>query len=280
MRKYVWSVGILFLLAVLIRLTMDASTAWDTSLLKRALVPIASVYLTVFSHQLTAVLLTSVMILSGVAILLWFRLGQFAPAIRALRRAAVEVQQAAALGDGAQQMRRIDLMLDANPYLVRAWRNYRRTLLVSPEAGGAASASVRPERYFNLNSLERGGVDIGLLRSLPSYYVGFGLLFTFMGLVAGLYFASRGLMAADLATARQSLIALLHASTFKFSTSVAGLMMSLLFSIYGRTLIAQLDRTLDDLCDRLEEVFPPAPAHLSEMVARGTAPVKFDRAAE
>jgi hypothetical protein len=76
------------------------------------------------------------------------------------------------------------------------------------------------------------------------------------------------------------LIALLHASTFKFSTSVAGLMMSLLFSIYGRALIARLDRELDDLCDRLEVVFPPAPAPLTETVTSGATAMKLEHAAE
>jgi hypothetical protein len=280
MRKYIWSVGILVILIVLIRLMVDAFTAWDESYLKQVLVPIASVYLTVFSHQVTAVLLTGVMMLSGVAILVWLQFGQFAPAVRALRSAAVEIQRAELPGGGAERVLRFDRIFEVNPYLARDWRNYRRTLLVSPEVGATVWASVRPERYFTLNSLQRSGVDIGLLRSLPGYYVGFGLLFTFMGLVAGLYFASRGLMAADLAAARQSLIALLHASTFKFSTSVAGLMMSLLFSIYGRALIARLNRELGDFCDRLEAVFPPAPAHLIETVTGGEARMKFEHAAE
>jgi hypothetical protein len=292
MRKYIWFALVLVLLG-LFRLVMDAVPDWDGSFLKQLLVPLASLYLTIFSHQLTAIVLSGTIVLSGFVLLVRFRLAQFTPARRALQNAVMEIHQIETLGDGAERLRRLDRIFDLNPYLAREWRNYRRTLLVFPEADSPVWASVRPERYFSLKGLQRSGVDIGLMRSLPSYYVGFGLLFTFMGLVAGLYFASRGLMAADLAAARQSLIQLLHTSTFKFSTSVAGLAMSLLSAIYGRALISRLEQGLDDLCNGLEAVLQPVPAYLNTRIHGWTLepdatinespdnrPVKLKRAAE
>jgi hypothetical protein len=261
MRRFIWSVVILLALAVIIRLTIDAFSNWNESYLKQVLVPIASAYLLIFGHQLTAVLLSGVMIISGIALLVWLWLGQFAPAARALRSTNTDIQRIERISNGVEQVRRLDGIFAANPYLLRDWHNYRLMLLAPPEARASMWGAARPERYFRLSSLQRSGVDIALVRSLPNYFVGFGLLFTFMGLVAGLYFASRGLMAADLSAARESLIQLLHTSTFKFSSSVAGLAMSLLFSICGRFMITRLDRQIDDLCHELEEIFSKLPAH-------------------
>ena len=89
------------------------------------------------------------------------------------------------------------------------------------------------------------------MQALPNYFVGLGLVLTFLGLIAGLYFASRGMRTADMIEARAALVHLLNSATFKFLTSVAGISMSLIVSLTFR--IGQFLRLrLDLLCDRIE----------------------------
>jgi hypothetical protein len=154
----------------------------------------------------------------------------------------------------------LDDLLAGTQYLNADWRHYKSTLLVSNHLERLWS-SCRPNVYFNLSNLNCRGLGLSFLRSIPGYFVGVGLLFTFMGLVAGLYFASRGLMAADLPTARIALVQLLRTSTVKFSTSVAGLGISLVLSIWSRIVVDGLERLFGDFCAALEDLIPLAPSH-------------------
>jgi hypothetical protein len=76
---------------------------------------------------------------------------------------------------------------------------------------------------------------------------------TFLGLIAGLWFASQGMRTADMIEARAALVHLLNSATFKFLTSVAGIAMSLVVSLAFRIAIQSLRHRLDLLCDRIEE---------------------------
>ena len=122
----------------------------------------------------------------------------------------------------------------------RAWR-------------AAGAAGVRPSAYITLASLERSGLRLGLMQALPNYFVGLGLVMTFLGLIAGLWFASQGMRTADMIEARAALVHLLNSATFKFLTSVAGIAMSLVVSLAFRISVQSLRLRLDLLCDRIEE---------------------------
>jgi hypothetical protein len=124
-------------------------------------------------------------------------------------------------------------------------------------AEGGRAALHRPDLYLNARSLERAGIRLRFLQGLANDFVGIGLVFTFLGLVAGLYFASRGMLAADLGSARTALVQLLHASTFKFLTSITGIAMSLLSSWAHRLLVNRLYAQLDEVTTLVEENLPP-----------------------
>jgi hypothetical protein len=91
------------------------------------------------------------------------------------------------------------------------------------------------------------------MQALPNYFVGLGLVMTFLGLIAGLWFASQGMRTADMIEARAALVHLLNSATFKFLTSVAGIAMSLVVSLAFRISVQSLRIRLDLLCDRIEE---------------------------
>jgi hypothetical protein len=137
----------------------------------------------------------------------------------------------------------------------QSWLLYKATII---SQGGHLGSQFQPAVYFNLRMLEQAGVRLRWFMSVPNDFVGLGLVFTFLGLVAGLYFASRSMMSADLKTARDALVQLLHAATFKFLTSITGIGMSLLISTIQRIMLDRLDARLSELQYALEALLPLA----------------------
>jgi hypothetical protein len=211
------------------------SAVWDV--LHTLIAPLARVYLSMFNSPATAILLSGGLVLAGILLVLWFVFLKVGPVLSQLDRLAAEcarVSGQAGRGDG------LDRVLGPS-FLGPDWRAWR------------AAAGARPSAFITLTSLERSGLRLGLMRALPNYFVGLGLVMTFLGLIAGLWFASQGMRTADMVEARAALVHLLNSATFKFLTSVAGIAMSLAVSLAVRISVQSLRRRLDLLCDRIEE---------------------------
>lgn len=210
------------------------SALWDV--LHTLIAPLARVYLSMFNSPATAILLSGGLVLAGILLVLWFVFLKVRPALSLLDRLTSECARAPVqIGreDG------LDRVLGPS-FLGPDWRAWRA-------AGG------RPSAYITLDSLERAGLRLGLIQALPNYFVGLGLVMTFLGLIAGLWFASQGMRTADMIEARAALVHLLNSATFKFLTSVAGIAMSLVVSLAFRIAVQSLRHRLDLLCDRIEE---------------------------
>ena len=151
----------------------------------------------------------------------------------------------------AENYAEIDAYLQKHPFTARHWQAFRQTL--PPRAGSdPVYYSVRPIQYFNHASLIAPHINLRLYQAVPNILVGLGIWFTFLGLVAALWFASQGVTAADVTQAQQSLRDLLHAATFKFVTSMAGLMASIVFSWAEKTRLYSLNKQLERFCRHLE----------------------------
>ena len=213
------------------------SALWDV--LHTMIAPLARVYLSMFNSPATAILLSGGLVLAGILLVLWFVFGKVRPALSQLDRLTAECARATVRTSGEDGL---DRVLGPS-FLGPDWRAWR--------AAGAAGA--RPSEYITLESLERSGLRLGLVQALPNYFVGLGLVMTFLGLIAGLWFASQGMRTADMIEARAALLHLLNSATFKFLTSIAGIAMSLVVSLAFRIAIQSLRHRLDRLCDRIEE---------------------------
>ena len=112
-------------------------------------------------------------------------------------------------------------------------------------------ATVRPQGYFNASVARDHMFGLRLMPSIPGYFVGLGLLLTFVGLVIALSKAAHGTGAsADDMT--KSLRELLNAATFKFATSIAGLFSSLVLAFLFRSYAILIERGFERLCRTLE----------------------------
>ncbi|MGF1474721.1 MAG: hypothetical protein ACFB6S_04070 [Geminicoccaceae bacterium] len=135
--------------------------------------------------------------------------------------------------DGAhafsEQFATIDRQLAQDPWLGHWWRRYTQALIRRAQDDLLASPEPAVDS-LSLDHLLTGHVNLRLYQALPGYFVGAGLIFTFLGLVAALYVASAGVSAPDIEDAQVALASLLSAATFKFVTSIAGLAASIGFS--------------------------------------------------
>lgn len=131
------------------------------------------------------------------------------------------------------------------PGLALAWHQYRRTLSQSPS--GVYQSPYRPRAFFLPAVRPGGGLDFA-----ANIFVAFGLLATFVGLVAGLTFAAGGMESGNPGAMQAAITDLLAASASKFVTSIAGVGLSIVLRIAGRLLVARERSALNSFCNTLE----------------------------
>ena len=196
--------------------------------------------------------LSAVLVLGAVAVWLQFRL-RLRPIDEGLDAALAVVREASNPITFRDRFPTIDQRLAANPIIGDAWRAFAQTLVSVPGQDGALGATRRPADDFNETVLGHAGVNLRFYMAVPNYMVGLGLLFTFLGLVAALYFASAGVTAGSVQGAQGALRDLLAAATFKFVTSIAGLGTSIVYSWREKTQLYRVGRRLGQLCTALEQ---------------------------
>ncbi|MBL8581331.1 MAG: hypothetical protein JNL61_03755 [Rhizobiaceae bacterium] len=239
---------------LLLRWLVSADGIWDA--MKPALIPVVRVYLDIFNSPATAILLCVVMLLVAIGLFAAYHLRQIAPAERDLSILATQLRAIDRRSVRDSTLAEIDRAMQRYPRFDRGWRLYRATLVAG--ADGRWFSSLPPSHYFNMRMLENSGMRLRFYLGLPNDFVGLGLVFTFLGLVAGLYFASRSMMASDLSDARAALTQLLHAATFKFLTSIVGISISIVMSAAQRVQLERLHGALAEVQMLLEEALPLA----------------------
>jgi len=146
----------------------------------------------------------------------------------------------------------VDSALSSNKLTSAAWAEFRKTLIFRETAQPPIIlASARPSQFFSTRSLR---VQYDFVRSLPNFFVGIGLLGTFIGLIAALTFSTESLTSAiDQEQIKRALSKLLTTAAAKFYISAAGLVASLLLSLLFRLILRHLSATVHQLNELLEE---------------------------
>jgi methyl-accepting chemotaxis protein len=137
-----------------------------------------------------------------------------------------------------------------NKYLRHSWQKFRETLIEQSADNLEIRNTARPQLYFNT---AEAGLRFPIFRAMPNLLVGVGLLLTFFGLVSALYFTTDAINKAhDLAASQEALKDLLHAASFKFYTSIAGLAGSIIMTLVLRYGTSKIDGGFDALAAALE----------------------------
>lgn len=135
------------------------------------------------------------------------------------------------------------------------WREFYETL-VFPQPG-EQDQSIRNTKEvascFNEGTILAPNMDLPFYASVPNYLTCFGILGTFVGLVAGIYRASHGLASSDAEELRHALEGLLGGASMAFWTSVVGLATSLLFSWFEKNRLHCVRRLINRWNDELEQ---------------------------
>ncbi|WP_128935497.1 anti-phage ZorAB system protein ZorA [Bradyrhizobium zhanjiangense] len=196
--------------------------------------------------------LASEIVRCAVAIAFALLLGDVVPVRFLLWRARRKVEKLKDQKEFEANYDALNQSLAIDPLIGAAWFAYSKTQ-VSEKVNGRVIrfATVRPQSFFNSGLAREHMFSLRLMPSIPGYFVGLGLLLTFIGLVIALSKASHG-TGASANDMTQSLRELLNAATFKFSTSIAGLFSSIALSIFFRSYGILIDMGFDRFCRALE----------------------------
>ena len=219
---------------------------WQVALshdLKSMLIPLAGPVLELINTPSFVYGSAVLIFLGALLVVSWYWARVVWPQTKALRTLRSQITTLPRTEDGAQALRNLGDLLRSHGLFVSGWANLQAR--IAHEHGIPDT----PFSYFVASDeAERRGDAGGLMAALPGYFTWAGLLLTFVGLVAALYFAARGFRSGDVAEARASILQLLNASSFKFMTSVAALASALVVSIAYRLGLSRLrvesDRTV------------------------------------
>ncbi|CAO4191861.1 anti-phage ZorAB system protein ZorA [Methylorubrum extorquens] len=153
--------------------------------------------------------------------------------------------------------------LERNALIGSAWGEFAETLVVEPRA---VRNTIRPQSFINVGVARERLYGLKLMSSIPGYFVGLGLLLTFIGLVFALNKAAGSTGAGSAEEMTRSLGELLSAATFKFGTSIAGLGSSLALALLFKSYAIWIETGFDGFCRDLEDrlVFYPPQAIAAE----------------
>ncbi len=192
-------------------------------------------------------------IVVAAAALLAILIGWGAVALTRIHRLRRLVRSLASGGGLRANLRQVDAALSQSMFGA-AWAEYRECL---KEGEDRVLYPRRPDEYLGLHAIGGASFPSRFFAAVHGYFVGVGLLLTFIGLVAALKFASAGVASSDLVVAKQALNALLSAASFKFMTSIAGLGCSLVLSVASRTMTYLIESEAQGLAGDLERGMAP-----------------------
>lgn len=152
----------------------------------------------------------------------------------------------------AKNFHEVSQRLESDWLIGHAYSEFRETLVEPKHDDDIVQNTTRPHTFINYNCALDKSTALRLMPHIPNYFVGVGLLLTFVGLVAALFFANNS-VGGDASEAVEGLRNLLAAATFKFWTSIAGLLSSIALSISFRFYTLWIEGGFVELCETIEE---------------------------
>jgi len=181
------------------------------------------------------------------------------PVIRELRSVNRGLSKIAGSVGFAESFEEYNESVRRSPVLQHIWHEFDETLIKLPDSDPPAIRNTRGAgEYFTQSAVVGNRLNLRFYSALPNLLTGTGILGTFIGLVAGIWLASKGLASPDVEIVKQSLQYLLNGASLAFLTSIAGLITSILFSWREKHWIHKLEglrkRWINMLDSRLDRV--------------------------
>lgn len=157
------------------------------------------------------------------------------------------------LAEFAGQFGAIHSRLSKSALIGHAWKEFHETLVLPDEDGGVVRNTIRPQSFINFEVAREQLFGLKIMSSIPGYFVGVGLLLTFIGLVLALQKAATAVNVSGAGDMQDATRELLQVATFKFATSIAGLGASIVLSFVFRTYTIWMEASFDRFCRAVEE---------------------------
>ena len=152
----------------------------------------------------------------------------------------------------------INEFFEKTKFLKYAWNEFSETLITphKDDAQRDIRNSEHSEKFFYQEALfDEAKIRSQYVNFIPSFFISFGLLLTFIGLVAALMKTGEAFgVESNTDQMMNSLRDLLSAATFKFTTSIAGIASALVFSTYSRIFIYSAQSVkINNICSIFEK---------------------------
>lgn len=201
------------------------------------------------SDKTFAFALSSAIVQVAVALALSFLVSHVLLLRAALFTARVRLGRAGDLSAFAKSFDKVSGMIESNALVEHGWRQFAATTI---REDTSVRYTVRPQAFINLADARGKFFGLKMMNSIPGYFVGLGLLLTFIGLVLALNKAAGSTGAGSAEAMTGSLNELLAAATFKFSTSIAGLGASLALALIFRAYQIWIENSFESFGRALE----------------------------
>jgi len=195
----------------------------------------------------------SVIFLYFLGSVVWLQI-RVVPMRRALHRASAGLQSSHDEESFASGFEAYNQQIKREPRLTHVWSEFVESLVFPPpEEGEAPIRNTTEVAYFlNDGTVIQPRVHTRFFNSVPGQLTGLGILGTFVGLAAGIGVASGNLTNPNPDVVKEGLKGLLHGASLAFLTSIAGILLSLLFLLVERWTIARLHEALGGWISGLE----------------------------
>ena len=134
------------------------------------------------------------------------------------------------------------------------WIEFNESLVESKKSDGSISYcnTLDASHFFNSSTLARPLTESRLMATVPGILTAIGVIGTFWGLQIGL----SGLNFKSLENIQQGVQQIVDGAKFAFSTSLLGISLSLVFSIYEKSLDFWICSRVDKLQNLIDKIFP------------------------
>ena len=214
--------------------------------------------LSFFRDDYTAIYIAVIMVVLAITLIIEYRQRISVPVIKDLKNINnlfSKTYNSESFSENIENIK--EKLQSAEFYNIKpVWFEFNETLTTQKDSNGRQVwfNTKRPEEYFTPTSVTRNRGNFNSIESWGSFFVGAGLLFTFLGLVAALDQASTAISAAagNTSGVLGALETMLQISAFKFLTSVAGIFCSIIITAYARSSQNQVLGYLNRFNDQLE----------------------------
>ena len=168
---------------------------------------------------------------------------------------ALKVLSEYSVDDFSARFTEINLKMQEFGNIKAVWNDYSKTLTrtIDNEGQHKLYSSISASEVFSFNSLTYN-IGHSYWKNLSGVFTGIGILGTFFGLTIGLAGVQMG--STDTAVLKDSIGQLLQGISVAFVTSLAGILLALLYGGYQYSRERSLICLVDEMVKRLDEMYP------------------------